>query len=403
MPYDAKRCRSAVRMAVVTDRRRRNCRLRPLRRKRAADGAAARRAIPTWCGPCGRATAPNSRPTGGASGPTATPSGASFARRRCSSRSGMTWRTLTATPSRSGAGGPPKCAGTAPELIGIDRHAVAPPGGAIVHAGEPTGLLHECGQVLVQPPSASSSLPDGMASTAEKFARTLTGLGDTGGTDPRCLATHDIKIFGDGAVLQDGLDARRLRLPVRERCHRHRAHRRDRRRGPARPRRRAPARRPRHRRPGLPHRRGGLRGGPGHPRPDAAPRHPRRLPDRAQPGGAGRARLRCRHEPPGRDKRPRLGDRRVVEVGRSYGGRLSGASSGRTDRPPRSPGDGRSQWQGADGGGLADTYEGGAVSGPQLGEDLAECALAVGQPLVEALLPGRHRPDSSDRHEPHGH
>ncbi|MEU7583514.1 amidohydrolase [Streptomyces sp. NPDC041068] len=177
------------------------------------------------------------------------------------------------------------------ELIGISRDTVAPPGGAIVtdEAGEPTGLLYEGAQALVQNglPALSRQertdavkaalaafgelgitsftepglgpggdaimrgalgaetldvyrelqargeltarlgvllLPTGMASTAEEFARTLTalshpadptvqtgstdvagpadpgGAGQTGGTDPRWLAVHGIKIFADGIV-----------------------------------------------------------------------------------------------------------------------------------------------------------------------------------------------------------
>ncbi|MFB7352959.1 amidohydrolase [Streptomyces gardneri] len=159
------------------------------------------------------------------------------------------------------------------ELIGIDRHTVAPPGGAIVvdEAGEPTGLLHEGAQALVQnalPPLSRQErtdairstlatlarlgvtsytepglgpggdgimrgalggetldayrrlladgeltarvgvllLPTGMASTAEEFARGLDALGAAEGpegpheADPRRLAIHGVKIFGDGIV-----------------------------------------------------------------------------------------------------------------------------------------------------------------------------------------------------------
>lgn len=159
------------------------------------------------------------------------------------------------------------------ELIGIDRHTVAPPGGAIVvdEAGEPTGLLHEGAQALVQnalPPLSRQErtdairsalatlarlgvtsytepglgpggdgimrgalggetldvyrrlladgdltarvgvllLPTGMAGTAEEFARTLTEIagssecGESGDADPRLLAIHGVKIFGDGIV-----------------------------------------------------------------------------------------------------------------------------------------------------------------------------------------------------------
>lgn len=47
------------------------------------------------------------------------------------------------------------------ELIGIDRHTIAPPGGAIVvdEAGEPTGLLHEGAQALVQNAHAGAQRP----------------------------------------------------------------------------------------------------------------------------------------------------------------------------------------------------------------------------------------------------
>ncbi|MFJ2936810.1 amidohydrolase [Streptomyces sp. NPDC087219] len=156
------------------------------------------------------------------------------------------------------------------ELIGIDRHTVAPPGGAIVadETGEPTGLLHEGAQALVQnalpalgrqertdairstlatlarlgvtsytEPGLGPGgdgimrgalggetldvyrrlhadgeltarvgvllLPTGMASTAEEFVRGLTALSDTGASgdaDPRLLAIHGVKIFGDGIV-----------------------------------------------------------------------------------------------------------------------------------------------------------------------------------------------------------
>ncbi|MET9773179.1 amidohydrolase [Streptomyces sp. NPDC006367] len=155
-------------------------------------------------------------------------------------------------------------------LMGIDRDTVAPPGGAIVKdvAGEPTGLLHEGAQALVQnalPPLGPQErtdairstlatlarlgitsytepglgpggdgimrgalgsrtldvyrrlladgeltarvgvllLPTGMASTAEEFARTLDALDasrERGGTDPRRLAIHGVKIFADGIV-----------------------------------------------------------------------------------------------------------------------------------------------------------------------------------------------------------
>ncbi|MFE7710927.1 amidohydrolase family protein [Streptomyces sp. NPDC057486] len=61
-------------------------------------------------------------------------------------------------------------------LIGIDRHTVAPPGGAIVvdEAGEPTGLLHEGAQVLVQnalPPLSRQERTDAIRSTLATLAR----------------------------------------------------------------------------------------------------------------------------------------------------------------------------------------------------------------------------------------
>ncbi|MGC0380268.1 amidohydrolase [Streptomyces sp. SAI-129] len=153
------------------------------------------------------------------------------------------------------------------ELIGVDRHTVAPPGGAVVvdESGEPTGLLHEGAQALVQnalPPLGRQErtdairstlatlarlgvtsytepglgpggdgimrgalgaqtldvyrglladgeltarvgvllLPTGMASTAEEFARALTARDEPGGTDPRRLAIHGVKVFADGIV-----------------------------------------------------------------------------------------------------------------------------------------------------------------------------------------------------------
>jgi hypothetical protein len=47
------------------------------------------------------------------------------------------------------------------------------------------------------------------------------------------------------------------------------------------------------------------------------------------------------------------------------------------------------QWEGADGGGLVDHDEKGAVPGLELAEERAEPGFAVGQPLVQGLLPGR--------------
>ncbi|MEU3532060.1 amidohydrolase [Streptomyces murinus] len=149
------------------------------------------------------------------------------------------------------------------ELIGLGRDTVVP-GVVVDGAGEPTGLLHEGAQALVQnalPPLSEQErtdairsalgalarlgvtsytepglgpggegimrgalgtgtldvyrrllaggeltarvgvllLPTGMAGGAEEFAR---GLGDfdPGSTDPRRLAIHGVKIFGDGIV-----------------------------------------------------------------------------------------------------------------------------------------------------------------------------------------------------------
>ncbi|MFE7593987.1 amidohydrolase [Kitasatospora sp. NPDC057512] len=71
------------------------------------------------------------------------------------------------------------------ELIGIDRHTVAPPGGAIVadEAGEPTGLLHEGAQDLVQnalPPLGRRERTEAIRSTLATLAR----LGVTSYTEP---------------------------------------------------------------------------------------------------------------------------------------------------------------------------------------------------------------------------
>ncbi|MFE0102899.1 amidohydrolase [Streptomyces sp. NPDC059009] len=71
------------------------------------------------------------------------------------------------------------------ELIGIDRHTVAPPGGAIVvdESGEPTGLLHEGAQALVQnalPPLSRQERTDAIRSALATFAR----LGITSYTEP---------------------------------------------------------------------------------------------------------------------------------------------------------------------------------------------------------------------------
>ncbi|CAL9672488.1 amidohydrolase [Streptomyces sp. enrichment culture] len=71
------------------------------------------------------------------------------------------------------------------ELMGIDRHTVAPPGGAVVvdEAGEPTGLLHEGAQALVQnalPALSRQERTDAIRSTLATLAR----LGVTSYTEP---------------------------------------------------------------------------------------------------------------------------------------------------------------------------------------------------------------------------
>ncbi|OEJ97212.1 amidohydrolase [Streptomyces thermolilacinus] len=71
------------------------------------------------------------------------------------------------------------------ELIGIDRHTLAPPGGAIVvdEHGEPTGLLHEGAQALVQnalPPLSRRERADAIRSALAALAR----LGVTSYTEP---------------------------------------------------------------------------------------------------------------------------------------------------------------------------------------------------------------------------
>ncbi|MET8545750.1 amidohydrolase [Kitasatospora sp. NPDC004799] len=71
------------------------------------------------------------------------------------------------------------------ELIGVDRSTVAPPGGAIVvdGAGEPTGLLHEGAQALVQnalPPLSRQERTDAIRATLAALAR----LGVTSYTEP---------------------------------------------------------------------------------------------------------------------------------------------------------------------------------------------------------------------------
>ncbi|MFF0587341.1 amidohydrolase [Streptomyces sp. NPDC003781] len=71
------------------------------------------------------------------------------------------------------------------ELMGIDRHTVAPPGGAVVvdEAGEPTGLLHEGAQALVQnalPALSRQERTDAIRSALATLAR----LGVTSYTEP---------------------------------------------------------------------------------------------------------------------------------------------------------------------------------------------------------------------------
>ncbi|MFF2774019.1 amidohydrolase [Streptomyces sp. NPDC058052] len=71
------------------------------------------------------------------------------------------------------------------ELMGVDRDTVAPPGGAIVTdgAGEPTGLLHEGAQALVQnalPPLGRQERTEAIRSTLA----TLAALGVTSYTEP---------------------------------------------------------------------------------------------------------------------------------------------------------------------------------------------------------------------------
>ncbi|ARH93921.1 amidohydrolase [Streptomyces sp. MOE7] len=71
------------------------------------------------------------------------------------------------------------------ELLGVDRYTVAPPGGALVtdDAGEPTGLLHEGAQALVQnalPPLSRQERTDAIRSTLATLAR----LGVTSYTEP---------------------------------------------------------------------------------------------------------------------------------------------------------------------------------------------------------------------------
>lgn len=71
------------------------------------------------------------------------------------------------------------------ELIGVDRDTVAPPGGAVVvdADGEPTGMLHEGAQALVQdvlPPLSRQERTEAIRSTLATLAR----LGITSYTEP---------------------------------------------------------------------------------------------------------------------------------------------------------------------------------------------------------------------------
>ncbi|MEV6954619.1 amidohydrolase [Streptomyces sp. NPDC051183] len=100
------------------------------------------------------------------------------------------------------------------ELIGIDRHTVAPPGGAIVvdEAGEPTGLLHEGAQALVQnalPPLSLRERTDAIRSTLATLARlgitsyTEPGLGPGGdGIMRGALGTRTLDVYR--GLLADG-------------------------------------------------------------------------------------------------------------------------------------------------------------------------------------------------------
>ncbi|MEU2658683.1 amidohydrolase [Streptomyces sp. NPDC007325] len=71
------------------------------------------------------------------------------------------------------------------ELMGIDRDTVAPPGGAIVKddAGEPTGLLHEGAQALVQNALPALSRQERTEAIRSTLA-TLAALGITSYTEP---------------------------------------------------------------------------------------------------------------------------------------------------------------------------------------------------------------------------
>ncbi|SFY48052.1 amidohydrolase [Streptomyces sp. F-1] len=100
------------------------------------------------------------------------------------------------------------------ELIGIDRHTVAPPGGAIVTdaAGEPTGLLHEGAQDLVQralPPLSRQERTQAVRSALAALARlgvtsyTEPGLGPGGeGIMRGALGTQTLEVYR--RLLADG-------------------------------------------------------------------------------------------------------------------------------------------------------------------------------------------------------
>ncbi|MFI2226897.1 amidohydrolase [Streptomyces fradiae] len=100
------------------------------------------------------------------------------------------------------------------ELIGVDRHTVAPPGGAVVKddSGEPTGLLHEGAQALVQnalPPLSRRERADAVRSTLATLARlgitsyTEPGLGPGGdGIMRGALGTETLDVYRE--LLADG-------------------------------------------------------------------------------------------------------------------------------------------------------------------------------------------------------
>ncbi|MGW2231208.1 amidohydrolase [Streptomyces formicae] len=100
------------------------------------------------------------------------------------------------------------------ELIGIDRDTPAPPGGAIVAdgAGEPTGLLHEGAQALVQnalPPLSRQERTDAIRAALAECARlgitsyTEPGLGPGGdGIMRGALGTQTLEVYR--SLLADG-------------------------------------------------------------------------------------------------------------------------------------------------------------------------------------------------------